>query len=155
MAAGIPGAQARATILGQTVNRAAALQPQTTQAAIFTVTGGKVLVTSLIGEVVVATPATANTLKITGNPTSGTDVDWTSATSTASKEAGAIITPAVTAGGALVVANAGGGNAVAPTGYVAQIGTIDLVTSGSAATGTIKWTLTYVPIDSGAAVAAA
>lgn len=145
----------RKAVLGVRVERAAALQPQTAQAAIFTVAGGKVLVTSLIGEVVAATPATVNTLKITGNPTAGTDVDWTTATSTASKEAGAIITPAATAGGALVVANAGGGNAIAPTGYLAQIGTIDLVTSGSAATGTIKWTLTYVPIDTGAVVTAA
>jgi hypothetical protein len=152
----VQGAAAtRSQVLGTRVTRAAALQPQTGQAAIFTVTGGKVLVTSLIGEVVVATPATANTLAIAGNPTAGTDVTWASATSTASKEVGAIITPAVTAGGALVVANAGGGNAVAPTGYVGQIGSIDLVTTGSAATGTIKWTLTYVPIDDGAAVAAA
>lgn len=145
----------RKSVLGVKVERAAALLPQTAQAAIFTVSGGKVLITSLMGEVVVVMPATVNTLKITGNPTAGTDVDWTTATSTASKEVGAIITPAATAGGALVVANAGGGNAVAPTGYVAQIGTIDLVTSGSAATGTVKWTITYVPIDTGATVVAA
>jgi len=151
----ISGASYKAFILGKSVERAAALQPQTAQAAIFTVSGGKVLVTSLIGEVVTATPATTNTLKITGNPTSGTDVDWTTAVSTASKEAGSVITLAATAGGALAVANAGAGNAIAPTGYVAQVGTIDLVTSGSAATGTIKWTLTYVPLDAGASVAAA
>lgn len=145
----------RSLVLGDAVTRAAALQPQTGQAAIFTVSGGKVLVTSLIGEVVVATPATVNTLKVTGNPTSGTDVDWTSAVSTASQEAGAIITLGVTKGGALVVSPAGGGNGIAYVGFVAQIGTIDLVTSGSAATGTIKWTLTYVPIDDNASVAAA
>jgi hypothetical protein len=155
MASSIKGVALRLNVLGQVVQRAAALLPATTQAAIFTVAGGKVLVTSLIGEVVVAMPATANTVKITGNPTAGTDVDWTSATSTASKEAGSILTPAVTAGGALVAANAGGGNAIAPAGYVAQIGTIDLVTSGTAATGTVKWTLTYVPIDDGASVSAA
>jgi hypothetical protein len=145
----------RSLSLGDAVTRAAALQPATTQAAIFTVSGGKVLVTSLTGEVVVATPATTNTLKVTGNPTSGTDVDWTTATSTASKEAGSIISLPVTAAGALVVANAGGGNAVGPAGYVAQIGTIDLVTSGTAATGTIKWTITYVPIDDNATIVAA
>ncbi len=150
-----PSAGLAKSVLGQKVTRSAALLPQTTQAAIFTVAGGKVLVTSLIGEVVTAMPATTNTLKVTGNPTSGTDVDWTTATSPASKEAGSVISLPVTAGGALVVANAGGGNAVAPTGFVAQIGTIDLVTSGSAATGTVKWTLTYVPIDTGATVTAA
>lgn len=149
-----PGAYTR-TVLGIPVQRAAALQPQTAQAAIFTVAGGKVLVTSLIGEVVVATPATTNVVKVVGNPTSGTDVDWTSTTSTASKEAGSIISLNPTAGGALIVTNAGGGAAISPTGFVAQIGTIDLNTSGSAATGTIKWTLTYVPIDTGATVTAA
>jgi hypothetical protein len=151
----ISGASYKAFILGKSVDRAAALQPATGQAAIFTVSGGKILVTSLIGEVVVATPATTNTLKVTGNPTSGTDVDWTTATSTASKEVGAIISLPVTAGGALVVANAGGGNAAFAAGFVGQVGTIDLVTTGTAATGTIKWTLTYVPLDAGATVAAA
>jgi hypothetical protein len=142
--------------LGTRVTRAAALQPQTGQAAIFTVAGGKVLVTGLIGEVVVATPSTTNTLKITGNPTSGTDVDWTSATSTASLEAGSMIHLGLTAGGALIVKAAGGGGTIdAYNGRVAQVGTIDLVTSGSAATGTIKWTLFYVPIDDNAVVTAA
>lgn len=155
MATGIAGKQQRQMVLGATVNRAAALLPQTAQAAIFNVLGGKVLVTSLVGEVVVVMPATTNTVKVTGNPTSGTDVDWTTATSPASKEAGSIITLPVTAGGALAVASAGGGNAIAPTGYVAQVGTIDLVTTGSAATGTVKWTLNYVPIDDGAYVTAA
>lgn len=155
MASRIDGRTNRQVALGIRVERAAGLQPATAYGALFNVTGGKVLVTSLIGEVIVATPATVNTAKITGTPTAGTAVDWTTATSTASKEVGTIITPAVTAGGALVVANAGGGNAIAPTGYVAQIGTVGLTTSGTAATGTIKWTLTYVPIDDGAAVTAA
>lgn len=150
----LQGNQLRTMVLGQRVTRAAALQPQTAQAAIFNVVGGKVMVTTLVGEVVVVTPATVNTLKVTGNPTAGTDVDWTSATSTASKEVGSIITLGVTAGAALVVANAGGGNATLDP-YIAQIGTIDLVASGSAATGTIKWILTYVPIDDGAYVTAA
>lgn len=150
------GGQAAAqTVLGTQVTRAAALLPQTAQAAIFQVKGGKVLVTSLVGEVVVVMPATTNTLKVTGNPTAGTDVDWTTATSPASKEVGSVISLPVTAGGALVVANAGAGNAIGPNGYVAQIGTIDLVTSGSAATGTVKWTLTYVALDAGATVVAA
>jgi len=151
----LQGNQARTLVLGARAARAAALQPQTAQAAIFNVVGGKVMVTSLIGEVVVATPATTNTLKVTGNPTSGTDVDWTTATSTASKEVGAVISLPVTAGGALIVANAGAGNAVFGQGFVGQVGTIDLVTTGSAATGTIKWVLTYVPLDDGAYVTVA
>jgi hypothetical protein len=148
-------AAARQTVLGTRVQRAAALLPATTQAAIFTIATGKVLVTGLIGEVVVVMPATTNTLQIAGNPTAGTDVTWTTAVSTASKEAGSVISLGLTAGGALQVANAGAGNSIGPTGYVAQIGTIDLITTGTAATGTVKWTLTYVPIDDGATVTAA
>jgi hypothetical protein len=150
------GASFRSQVLGTRVERAAALQPQTGQAAIFTISGGKVLVTGLVGQVVVATPATTNTLAVVGNPTAGTDVVWASAVSTASLEVGAIITLGVTSGGALVPKNAGGGNAISGyVGYVGNVGTLDLLTTGSAATGTIKWTLTYVPIDDGAAVAAA
>lgn len=154
MSSGVLGKQARQLVLGPTVTRAAALLPQTAYGALFAISGGKVLITSLIGEVVVVMPATTNTTKVTGTPTSGTAVDWTTATSTASAQVGSIITPAVTAGGALVVANAGGGNAVFQNGFVAQVGTLGLTTSGSAATGTVKWTLTYVPLDDGASVAA-
>lgn len=151
----IQGDQLRSIALGAAVNRTAALLPATTQAAIFNVVGGKVLITSLIGEVVVAMPATVNTVKVTGNPTAGTDVDWTTAVSTASAEAGSIITLGVTAGGALVVKNAGGGNGLGYVGFIAQIGTLDLVTTGTAATGTVKWLCTYVPLDAGATVTAA
>ena len=155
MTAMIQGDQVRSNTLGIAVFRAAALQPATTTAAIFTIAGGKVLITSIVGEVVVATPATVNTLAINGTPTSGTQVVWASAVSTASKEAGTVITIAGTVGGALVVNNAGAGNPITPTGLVGQIGTITLTTTGTAATGTIKWMVTYVPLDNGASVTAA
>jgi len=87
MTAMIQGDQVRSVVLGVSVSRAAALLPATTQAAIFNIIGGKVLVTSLVGEVVVVMPATTNTTKVTGNPTTGTDVDWTTAVSTASPPA--------------------------------------------------------------------
>jgi hypothetical protein len=44
----------------------------TAQAALFTVAGGRVIVTGLIGEVTTVCDGTATTLKITGNPTTGT-----------------------------------------------------------------------------------
>jgi hypothetical protein len=151
----IKGQDIRTVTLGISVSRAAALLPATAYGALFTVSVGKVLVSSLVGEVVVVMPATTNTTKITGTPTAGTAVDWTSAVSTASAEVGTVITPAVTAGGALIVANAGAGNIIPDAGRVAQIGTIGVTTSGTAATGTVKWTLTYVPLDPGATVVAA
>lgn len=149
----IAGSAYRSMVLGPAVTRAAALLPASVYGALFNIIGGKVLVTSLVGEVVVVMSGTTNLTKITGTPTVGSLVDWTTATATTSAAAGTVITPAVTAGGALVVAN--GGNAVAPTGYVAQVGTIGVTCSATSATGTVKWTLTYVPIDAGASVTAA
>jgi hypothetical protein len=143
------------SVLGGRVSRAAALLPATAYGALFTVAGGKVLITSLVGEVVVVMPATTNTVKVVGTPTAGTAVDWCTATSTASKEVGSVITLPGAQASALTVNNAGAGNPISPTGQVAQIGTIGVTTSGTAATGTVKWTLTYVPLESGASVTAA
>jgi len=154
MASQISGKNARLNVSGLQVVRAAALQPQTATAAIFNVVGGRVIITSFVGDVAVATPATTNTLAINGTPTSGTAVIWASATSTASKEVGTQLTLPGTVGGALGVATAGGG-ALPDTLYLANTGTITLTTTGSAATGTIRWVLTYVSLDDGAYVTAA
>lgn len=141
-------------VLGQQVSRATATLPATTQAAIFTITG-RVLVTALIGSVTTATGATATTLKVTGNPTSGTDVDLSTAVSVASKEIGTIITlGATTVGAALSVQNAGGAVLPLGTGVVLNAGTLDIVTSATN-TGSVKWDLMYVPLDAGASVTAA
>lgn len=153
MATLIQGSAYRSMVLGPAVTRAAALLPAGVYGALFNIIGGKVLVTSLVGEVVVVMPATVVNTKVTATPTVGAVVDWTTATATTSAAAGVVITLAATAGGALVVAN--GGNAIAPTGYVAQVGTLGVTTSATPATGTVKWTLTYVPIDTGASVTAA
>lgn len=155
MASQIPGKAIQSGVVGLAVYRAAALQPQTATAAIFTVTGGKVLITSLVGDVVVITPATTNVVKVLTVPTVGTGADWTTAVSTASKEVGTIITLPAAFGGALVVNTAGGAQLGPDPAFVAQPGSISLNTTGSAATGTIKWVLTYVPLDPGAAVVAA
>jgi hypothetical protein len=145
----------RKALLGITVTRAAAALPQTAQAAIFTVTGGKVLVTSLVGEVTTIIQAQATTAQFVGNPTTGTDVNWSNATADLNaKEVGSTITlPATFAGTAL--ANTAGGNGLPlGTGFIAYTGTIDFKT-GASSTGALKWLLTYVPLDDGAAVVAA
>lgn len=144
----------RNALFGKLVKRAAAALPQTTQAAIFTVTGGDVLITSLVGEVTTAIQAQATTVQIIGNPTTGTDVNWTNSTGDINgKEIGSTVTlPAAFAGTALV--NAAGGNGLSAVPILARVGTIDLKT-GASSTGAMKWYLTYVPLDDGAAVVAA
>jgi hypothetical protein len=151
----IQGSQVRQILIGSKVDRATAALPQTTQAAIFTVAGGRVLITGLVGEVTTVMGATATTLKVTSNPASGTDVDLTSATAVTSKEVGSQFTLPATSGSGLVVNNAGGsGQLPAHNPYIVPVGTVDLVTSASD-TGSVKWSVTYVPLDDGATVTAA
>jgi hypothetical protein len=144
----------RELLLGPRVDRATAVLPATTQSAIYTVSGGRIIVTSLVGEVTVVCSGTATTLKVTSNPTTGTDVDLTSATAVTSKEVGSLITLPLTFGGALNVQSAGGGEIPGALGFVVPIGTIDLVTSATN-TGSVKWSLTWLPFDDGASVVAA
>lgn len=151
----IQGPQVRAIYLGVQVTRAAATIPQTAAQNIFSVTGGRVMVTSLIGQVTTVIGGTATTVKFTNTPTSGTATDFASATAITSKEVGTMVSLPTTAGGAVVVgANAGAGVLAGPqVALVLQPGTISYTTSAST-TGAISWALTYVVYDTGATVAA-
>lgn len=157
MANFVEGYQLRKLVLGQKVTRAAALLPATATANIFTVTGGRVMITSFCGLAVVVSPATTNTLKVSVAPTTGTGADLCTAVSVASKEAGSqiLLPDPVASGSNLVVVTAGGNAPVSSHRFMVPTGTITLTTSGTAATGTWQWDLTYVPLDDGAAVAAA
>src|SRR6267154_1672064 len=167
MADFIKGTQQRTLLFGNQVVRSATLQPATGTGTLFTVTGGAILVTSLFGLVTVATPATANTLALGTAPTVGTAATAVIATaeSTASLQAGTWIgiqaasvvagTPDVYTLGKLAVSGASGaGNVMFETAdFTVSAGTITWTTTGTAATGTIAWYLSYVPLDTGASVA--
>jgi hypothetical protein len=151
----IQGSQLRTILLGDKVERATATIPQTATQNIFTVSGGAILVTGLVGRVTTAIGGTATTLKVSTAPTVGTAVDLTTAVAITSKEVGSVITLPLTAGAAIIVNNGGGGGQVpghAP--YVVPAGAISITTSAST-TGAIKWTLTYIMLDDGSAAAAA
>jgi len=140
--------------LGLRATRNTAALPQTAQAAIFTITGGRVIITALVGEVTTAMDATATNLKVTANPTVGADVDIAANVAVASDPAGTLYTlpsafaTALAKGQAVPLAANG-------EGVVASPGTIDLVTSASNAAGRVKWTMYWLPLDSGARVVAA
>jgi hypothetical protein len=154
MASRIPGTQVRFLTAGIKVDRATAVLPATAYGALFTVAGGRVLVTGLVGEFTVVASGTATTVKVTGTPTTGTAVDWTSATAVTSKEVGSQMTLPAASGGALVVQNGGaGGQVQVAAPYVAAIGTLGITTSATN-TGSAKWSITYVPLDDGASVTA-
>ncbi len=149
----IQGDQLRTVQLGAKVDRATASLPATTQAAIFTVSGGRVLLTSLVGEVTTVIQNQACNLKVTANPTTGTDVDIAANLNVQADEVGCLYGITGLFSDALVGANAGAG-VVPRNGVVLPVGTLDLVTSATN-TGSVKWSLTYVPLDNGASVAAA
>jgi hypothetical protein len=139
--------------LGTKVDKATAIVPASATGTIFTVSGGRVVVTSIVGELTAAADGTATTLKITSTPTTGTAVDLTTATAITSKEIGALIGLPLTFGGALNVQNAGGNEIPGAVRFLVPIGTIQITTSATNLTASIKWSLTYFPFDDGASVA--
>jgi hypothetical protein len=151
----IDGSQLLAIAYGNLVTKAAQNLPQTATANLFTVAGGNVLVTGLIGEVTTVIGATATSLSLGVTPTTGTANSTGLATATAitSKEAGTfvgLLNSSGVGGGLVVGANAGQGLFV-PLPIIVAPGTITWTTSAST-TGQMKWYLTYIPLDSGASV---
>lgn len=154
----IQGYQLRELAFGTRVTKAAGSLPQTTTATLFTVTGGNVIVTSLIGEVTTLIQSSDPVVTIgCGTPTIGgtLDVDGIATSTTlASAEVGTLVTVQPSSGlaGALVVGSLAGAAIYLPTPFVVSAGTITWST-GASKTGAMKWYLTYVPLDDGASVA--
>jgi hypothetical protein len=127
--------------------------------SVFAVTGGRVLITSLVGRVTVAMGATTSNLKLVYNPTAaGTSFDMVTAVDVASDavEQTYYITGSVASGGALLVGGAvGQANPVFEDGYLVQAGVIEANFSADATAGTIVWSCTWIPYDDGAVLAAA
>lgn len=157
MANFINGTQQRLLHMGLKVEEPAAVLPATATAHLFTVSGGRVIVTGLVGQCTTVCTSTATTVSVGVTPTSGTasTTGLCTATAVTSSEVGTLVSLPSGAKGALVVgANAGAGVQVqGPGGYVVQPGTIDITTSATN-TGAFKWTLTYIPLDDGASVTA-
>lgn len=127
--------------------------------SLFTTTGGRVLLTSLVGRVTVAMGATTSNLKLVYNPTAaGTSFDMCTAVDVASDavEQTYYITGSVASTGALLVGGAvGQANPVFEDGYLIQNGALEANFSADATAGTIEWTVTWLPYDDGASLIAA
>ena len=140
--------------LGITVRKAAADYFDGTTTSIFTVTG-KCYITALVIEVeAAALDATADNVKWTANPTTGSSVDLCAVLDVASDERGTLYSITGTLTDALVGTTAG---AVAgQSGLIlVNTGTIDLVSSGDSNNGnsaTQSIFLAYEPIDQGASI---
>ncbi|NUS24428.1 MAG: hypothetical protein HOV92_09415 [Streptomyces sp.] len=149
----LQGDQTRTILLGSKVDRATAALPQTTQSALFTVAGGRVIITSIVGEVTTVIQTQANNTKIVSNPTTGTDVDLCAVLDITADQVGCLYGITGLFSDAMVGANAGA--TVLPRNpVVVAAGTIDLSCAASN-TGSVKWSVTYIPLDNGASVTAA
>ncbi len=158
MATQIKGRSMRKLLLGEQVLRATATLPATgVTTPYFTVTGGRVIITSLVGVFTTAMDATATTLKFSAVPTVGTanNMSAVSAAMT-SAEIGALLSLDGVIATALQVGVANSGSVGLMTKHqVVAAGTIDAVTATATAPGKAKWALTYIPLDEGAYVEAA
>lgn len=135
--------------------KATATPPASTTQNLFTITGGRVLVTVFVGEVTTIIQAQACNLKLTSAPTTGSAVDFASNLDINAFEAGAILI-AEGDGTALIGTSTGAGFAPALNAlpFILPIGTIRCATSATN-TGSIKWDVWYFPLDDGALVVSA
>jgi hypothetical protein len=141
--------------LGIQVSKAAAVLPATTTQDIFTVVGGRVFVTCLVGEVTTVCSGTATNLKMTSTPSVGSAVDIAANLAIASFEAGAILV--VEGDGTAIIGTATGAGfapALNALPFILPAGTINIETSATN-TGAMKWDLFYFPLDDGAYVTSA
>lgn len=140
--------------LGIHVAKASETLPQTATQHLFVVTGGRVWVTMLLGQVTTVIQNSDPVAKVTATPTTGTAVDVASTVTLTSAEAGSLLS--VEGDGTAIVLNTAG--AACPASgvgrWVCAVGYIDLIT-GASKTGATKWDLFYIPFDDGASVASA
>lgn len=139
--------------LGLRVDRATADLPQTATGGLFTVVGGRVAITAILGEVTTAIQNQACNTKLISTPSAGTAVDLCAVTSIANKEVGSKLSITGLASDALVVGNAGAA-AMQTRPVAVGPGVIGLNTAANN-TGKLKWSIFYLPIDDGAYVEAA
>ncbi len=150
----LDAASIRAVTLGTLVERATSTLPQTGDLALFTITGGRITLIALVGEVTGAIQSGANLALIKLNPTAtGVDQDLCAALDIVSDAVGELYTISGTVGDAmrsdLLI-----GNGVLASPLVLSEGDIELECSANK-TGSVSWALIYSPIDADALVVAA
>lgn len=140
------GAAFRKAIFGSVVSKSTGTLAATT-IPLFTIAGGLVAVTSLVGRVTAAITV-ANSYKLQHNPTAGTTKDLCTAADLGTTD---------TAVGEILVAKIGTAIAVGAAAVglpeVLETGQIESVSAGT--DGVILWVCTWFPIEDGATLVAA
>lgn len=123
--------------------------------SLFTVAGGRVVVTSLVGEVTTIVQAQANATKLTFNPDGAGATSDLCATLDINGDAVGLyygvtgdFSDAMTEGVQSLEAPAFGGP------FILSEGVIGVATAANS-TGAIQWTISYVPLDDGASIVSA
>lgn len=134
-----------------TVNRDPATLPATATGHIFSVSGGRIRLIALVGEVTTVIQTQACNLKVTATPTVGSAVDLCANLNVSALAVGTQLAMTGTAATALGATN--GAIIYQASSWVVKEGYVDLITSATN-TGAVKWSLVYEPLDQGATVSA-
>ena len=145
---------ARELTTGIRVDRATDTLPQTADEALFTITGGRALLLGLVGQVTTVIQTQANNTKIKFNPNAtGADQDLCAVLDITADPVGEMYTISGTVGDAmrsdLLI-----GNAMLTAPLLLSAGAIELDCAASN-TGSVSWSIIYVPWDTDATVTAA
>lgn len=142
-------------LFGVTIFGGAKTVPQNATTTIFTVAGGRVVVTALTGKVTTVIGGTAPALKLIATPTVGTLNDMCAALTITGSEVGTQFTLPGLPATALYGTISKSGSVAGPVQtQIVAAGTIGMNVSAADATGAITWTLCYAPLDTGATVVA-
>lgn len=145
----IQGDQIRSNVLGTLVTKSTGTLAATT-VPLFTIAGGLVVVTSLVGRVTTAITV-ANSYKLQHNPTAGTTVDIFAATDIGTTDT--VLGEIFVVTGLKTDTLVKGALGMSQSKIIMETGQIEHVSAGT--DGVIKWYLTYVPLDTGASIVAA
>lgn len=142
------------SVLGTRVTKAPATLPASTTDNLFTIAGGRVLITKFVGEVTTIVEVQACNTKVNNNPTVGTTVILATNVDITGAEAGATFT--VEGDATALVIGLGGTSLGILGGMNLEVaeGALELETAATN-TGATKWELWYIPLDDGATVVAA
>lgn len=138
--------------LGIRVARATANLPQTGAGALFTISGGRVLMMGIVGEVTTVIETQGNATKLTANPTTGPSADICGTLNITGDTVGTLYGVTGTFGDALVGAGAAG--VFCSTPVVLDIGDLDLDCAASNS-GQVSWVIYYIVLEDGATVVSA
>ena len=150
----LDAASIRGATTGALVSKATAALPQSADGTLFTITGGRIVLVALVGEVTTIIETKANNTLIKFNPTAagGADVDLCAALNITADVVGTYYTITGTITDALVdlLEYSSGGVLASP--YVLSEGLIELECAASN-TGSVSWDIIYYALDSDATVA--